>query len=372
MGFIRTLLALAVVLEHTVGTVIVGGMLAVQLFYMISGYLMSLILTEGSAYKSNAVFFRNRALRLYPIYFVVAGMTLIAYLILHAIGTSTEFWRVYEHINTPADLALALANITLFGQDWVMFLVYNDGVLSFAKSFTDSEVRIQDGLLVPQAWTLGIEISFYLIAPFVLRRPKLLLILLAGSLALRAWLIAIGIGMSDPWTHRFFPNELALFLLGAVSHQWIRPLIQRYMPGSIADRAPVLAVGFIVLFCLVVAKLPHPVLFQGVLVGCFILLMPLLFAFQNNRAWDGRIGDLSYPLYICHMLVILIVTKFLGLTEGPWKIALVVAGSFVLAWLLEHYINQPVERLRRSFKQRAAENAIMGSESAETTAIQKA
>ena len=51
---------------------------------------------------------------------------------------------------------------------------------------------------MPQAWTLGVEITFYLVAPFVLRSPRRLLALLAASLALRAVLIATGIGLSDP------------------------------------------------------------------------------------------------------------------------------------------------------------------------------
>jgi hypothetical protein len=40
--------------------------------------------------------------------------------------------------------------------------------------------------------------------------------LLAASLALRGVLIATGIGLGDPWTYRFFPTELALFLLGSL------------------------------------------------------------------------------------------------------------------------------------------------------------
>jgi peptidoglycan/LPS O-acetylase OafA/YrhL len=54
-------------------------------------------------------------------------------------------------------------------------------------------------VIVP-AWTLGVELSFYLKAPFVLARRRLLLLLLAGSVVLRLWLIGIGVGLSDPWS----------------------------------------------------------------------------------------------------------------------------------------------------------------------------
>ena len=52
MGTIRLLLALAVVFSHSYGYLLVGGRLAVQLFYIISGYLISFILIELKSYSS--------------------------------------------------------------------------------------------------------------------------------------------------------------------------------------------------------------------------------------------------------------------------------------------------------------------------------
>ena len=75
-----------------------------------------------------------------------------------------------------------------------MFFGIEHSSLLFTGSFAHSDVPLYQGLLVPQAWTLGVEITFYLVAPFVLRSPRRLLALLAASLALRAVLIATGIG----------------------------------------------------------------------------------------------------------------------------------------------------------------------------------
>ena len=52
MGSLRTFLALTVVLSHSYGHIFVGGRLAVQLFYIISGFLISYILLEANSYKS--------------------------------------------------------------------------------------------------------------------------------------------------------------------------------------------------------------------------------------------------------------------------------------------------------------------------------
>ncbi|WYX21057.1 acyltransferase family protein [Achromobacter xylosoxidans] len=225
---LRTLLALSVVLDHLGGGAtdwLVGGRLAVQLFYVISGFLISYVLTATDHYRgAPGRFYANRALRLYPVYLAVAALTLLAYLA----GGGEAFWRVYEDLPLSAELFLALSNLVILGQDWPMFFGIEQGGLAFTGSFAHSEVPLYQGLLVPQAWTLGVEMSFYLVAPFVLHSPRRLLVLLVASLALRAALIASGIGLGDPWTYRFFPTELALFLLGSLSHQVLLP---RWQPG---------------------------------------------------------------------------------------------------------------------------------------------
>ena len=58
MGSIRTLLALAVVFNHATGDfVFVGPVLAVELFYIISGFLISFILVEAKSYSNIKSFF---------------------------------------------------------------------------------------------------------------------------------------------------------------------------------------------------------------------------------------------------------------------------------------------------------------------------
>ena len=72
MGILRTLLALSVVLDHLGGGAtnqLVGGRLAVQLFYVISGFLISYVLTGTDRYQgATGHFYANRLLRLFPVY----------------------------------------------------------------------------------------------------------------------------------------------------------------------------------------------------------------------------------------------------------------------------------------------------------------
>jgi peptidoglycan/LPS O-acetylase OafA/YrhL len=72
MGTIRYLLAFSVLITHSkfLGKLMPPGDIAVQLFFIISGFYMALIL--NTKYKSHTLaFYKNRFLRLYPIYFFV-------------------------------------------------------------------------------------------------------------------------------------------------------------------------------------------------------------------------------------------------------------------------------------------------------------
>lgn len=351
MGMLRTLLALSVVLDHLGGGTtdwLVGGRLAVQLFYVISGFLISYVLTATDHYRgAPGRFYANRALRLYPVYLAVAALTLLAY----AAG-GDAFWRVYDGLPLAATLFLALSNLVILGQDWLMFFGIDHGALAFTGSFARSDVPLYQGLLVPQAWTLGVEMSFYLIAPFVLHSPRRLLVLLAASLALRAVLIASGIGLSDPWTYRFFPTELALFLAGSLSHQVLLPRWQAW--SRRVAWLPELGTGLLTLYVLVHFSigLPHT-LRDGLAVLLFAALLPLAFVFQSRHRLDKIIGELSYPIYICHALVILFFGWLLDgtqLRQPAMFTALVVAGCIGLAALLNSLIADPVERLRRRLR----------------------
>ncbi|WP_338128526.1 acyltransferase [Achromobacter insuavis] len=348
---LRTLLALSVVLDHLGGGTtdwLVGGRLAVQLFYVISGFLISYVLTATDHYRgAPGRFYANRALRLYPVYLAVAALTLLAY-----IGGGAAFWRVYDGLPLAATLFLALSNLLILGQDWLMFFGIDQGALAFTGSFARSDVPLYQGLLVPQAWTLGVEMSFYLIAPFVLHSPRRLLVLLAASLALRAALIASGIGLSDPWTYRFFPTELALFLAGSLSHQVLLPRWQAW--SRRAAWLPELGTGLLALYVLVHFSigLPHT-LRDGLAVLLFAALLPLAFLFQSRHRLDKIIGELSYPIYICHALVILFFGWLLDgtqLRQPAMFTALVVAGCIGFAALLNSLIADPVERLRRRLR----------------------
>jgi len=366
MGTLRTLFAIAVVFAHSLGNLLVGGQNAVQLFYMISGFLISYVLVERKAYPNIKSFYINRYLRLYPIYFVIATLTFIAFTLASTIGKNINFFDIYIKAPNSADILLVVSNLTLFFQDWVLFSGVEQNRLVFATNFSNSEVVLFTGLLVPQAWTLGVELTFYLLAPFILFRKKILIALLVSSLLLRVYLISIGLGTKDPWTYRFFPTELALFLLGALAHQVLLPIYQKNLSTTQIEKYSKISTYFLVLLTLVFSFIPIKEIQKSIgLFSIFLLLMPLAFIFQSNRKWDKWIGDLSYPIYISHMLVIYVSTFFIskivptenlivmGKSVALDKIAIgfsAVIFSIGLAILLNKFVGKPIESLRNRFR----------------------
>ena len=329
----------------------VGGRNAVQLFYVISGFLISYVLVENKAYPNVSTFYINRYLRLYPIYVAVTLMSFIGLLATR----DSAFFNVYRAAPLAAIILLVFSNLFLFGQDWVMFSGVRDHKLVFAANFRQSDVVLYPGLLIQQAWTLGVELSFYLIAPFILPRRNVIYALLVFSVALRIGLMAKGLGFQDPWTYRFFPSELAFFLAGALAHQVLLPVYVRVVSMR-STVLPEIATCLLIAASLAYAALPIVGSIKTVgLFLLFILLVPMAFLFQNRHGWDNWIGSLSYPIYLVHMLVFAMlkfVTDRLGHADHR---IIAVSGALIsitFAWLLNRFIGEPLERVRRKLKTR--------------------
>src|SRR5579863_5256480 len=144
MGTLRTIFALSVVFAHSWpgGQVFVGGRNAVQLFYIISGFLISYVLVESRSYSSVGRFYVNRYLRLYPIYVVVAAISLTSILVLK----QPVFLSVYRRAPIDAICLLIFSNVFMFGQDWVMFSGVDHGRLGFSPDFQQNDIVLYPGL----------------------------------------------------------------------------------------------------------------------------------------------------------------------------------------------------------------------------------
>jgi peptidoglycan/LPS O-acetylase OafA/YrhL len=299
MGAFRLLLAFGVLLAHMQHQIMpaasattdfrlaagIVGPYAVLWFYVISGFLISMVLdTKYSADpKGTAAFYKSRLLRIFPLW------TAIFLFCAFVVTGSEESWFARHSL---ADAVRALA---LFGQDWrLIFSTYpKPNWFIFAPA---SDV----------SWTLAAELTFYLLAPFVLRSLRWSISLFLASLAVRG-LVCLSI---DPgtqlrvlWNYLFFPATLCFFLLGHLA----RKLPRRLPP--VAGYGLLIASLMLSLRMPTGAELPSGILDQRLAVGIdniwmylsillFAIALPTVFATTKNNRVSNFLGDLTYPLYL--------------------------------------------------------------------------
>jgi peptidoglycan/LPS O-acetylase OafA/YrhL len=317
---------------------------AVRMFFIISGFLIAFIL-NADTYSSPRSFWINRFLRIYPLYWIVAGATLTTLLLEHWRSAVNGFF----HLPASAQAALALANIVIFGQDVIMFTGIRDDSLAFVFNFRQSSPQLWTFLLVPPAWSLGLELTFYAIAPFIVTKVRALLGLFVVSIILKGASIHFGLGKTDPWSYRFFPFELSMFLLGALSQRYLLPFAERHSSQKIASIPLPLVVTAGTLAAVLFYRWLPGGKYQSIwsAVG-FAAFLPFLFL-QSKSAFDRRIGELSYPIYVVHWSIVTLFVK--GLTSNVTiKTAISILGSVTAAWVLNKTILKPIERMRTKLR----------------------
>lgn len=193
MGLIRILLAFIVAGDHFTiinlqragltqdgiqQWVYMSGGYAVMFFYVISGFLISYALSNKytSSETGTADFFKSRGLRIFALYWPLLLINFIFF------GLKGDGWN-------PRDIFI---NIFLLGGDWVLaFQAYPNEKTPFLPS-------------LGQAWSVSAELTFYLLAPFVLRSLPTTVLLMVFSLVTRIVLEHVFGGFHQAWDYHFF------------------------------------------------------------------------------------------------------------------------------------------------------------------------
>lgn len=321
---LRALAVLPILFNHVGLRGFGGGYIGVDIFFVISGFLITGILRRDLAAGRYSIveFYRRRALRILP---ALAAMVLVVTLIVPFTSLPDETLRY----------ARSLAATGLFATN---FLFYSESGYFDAASHAKPLLHL---------WSLAIEEQFYLLWPLLLlsfrRQSRLMTIaalclIIASSFAVSVWLVrtdmtaAFYLLPARAW-------ELALGGLLAIlpPHRRIRWLAES--AASFALLA--LLYGFwhysnLTPFPGVAALLPSlaavTLLAAGpnTLVGRFLSLAPVRFC-----------GLISYSLYLWHWPVIVLGELGLLLVPTPLVMAGEIALSLLLATLSWYFIERP-------------------------------
>lgn len=320
LGLLRFTLALAVAASHANFRIagFIPGVIAVIGFYLISGYVMAGLIRRHYNQPAKApAFYLDRALRLLPQYFTYLGLVLAWHLY-----TNTENYYL-SHAPTAGDI---INNLLIVPLNYYMW--------NGSEHYT----------LIPPAWSLGAEIQFYLIAPFLLFLPKHLLI--AGVLSLGVYLAALANLINSDWYgYRLLPGVLWIFLLGAFMEH-LHEQKQHTQAAAVATLVVILAT--IALATLQhFGALKHP--FNAETLLGLILGVSLLhtLATRPRTHWDDRAGDLSYGVFLNHYLLLwAIYPQGVSLQQLP----VFLLTSIALAWLTQRHIEQPLLKWRKKIR----------------------
>lgn len=308
-GYLRFSLAFAVLLSHVGLTLYTlnPGVIAVVIFYILAGYVVSHLYKDIFSKKHTTLlstlihFYKNRLLRIFPLYLYVISITIIFLLITSY--KNPEF--------TPITL---LNNLSIIPLNYYMYI--------------DSTIlKAPDWWLIPPAWSLGTELQAYLLLPFALifQRVKLLL-------AFASFLIYTTANFSilnpDYFGYRFIVGVFFIFLLGSA--------IQTYKK---ADKLFLLIIWTALFALLVIFTLTDsfsPTYTRETLIG-LLLGIPLVLLLSKTKTklpHNKLLGSFSYGIFLTHFLSLWIL-DFFGIPPAttPLYIAQISLLSLILAGL---------------------------------------
>jgi len=370
MGILRIYLALCVVLGHS-GLVLPwlhNGKEAVQIFYLISGFYMAHI---ANKYGSALEFYFSRFFRIYtPYYFIlilIISISVLSGLFLNFWGPLASFVSQMDKNGIWGIVVTSISNLTIYFQDWVLFLTHDAGeAFSFTSNFWKSSSPLHKFLIIPQAWSIGVELTFYLFVPFLAKQGnKTLLIVLVVSLAARLSSYHFLDLEHDPWTYRFFPFELAIFILGMLSNRlygFVKGLkviqfmfqknsLLRYSAGLPLLIAFIFLTKKATVFISLYSGAHYAMLISYV---GWALSLPMIFLFSERYRFDRFIGELSYPVYLLHLFVIIFSSRIMYMM-GAKSAYLGYYSSFIsvaIAALIVKFVIIPMDRKRYSLAKR--------------------
>jgi len=322
MGALRLLLALAVVVAH----VQEGGLFgmpffagtayqAVSCFFIISGFYMALVLQ--TKYRNNtSAFYRARIIRLLPIYVLAFALFFALQSVAALLGKPMGVWSVLgKNSFSGLDYAWAVvANATGLGSDGMLL----------QSALTGSALK--DLLVLPVVWSLGIEVTFYLLAPFILLRSRAFLLLLFIAACGLRWTVSWwhDFGWTS-WNYYFFPTNLCFFLAGALA--WSAAESMGLLRAKL--------VGWCAWVVLVSCVLWGSVLFDfssiGVLYLLFAVLIGPVFMLTKNWGWDRAVGELSYPVYLIHWGLLSVYAPLRHIVPESAKVYFIAVASVLLS-----------------------------------------
>ena len=354
--FLRAVAVTLVVLSHLGIGVFSGGFVGVDMFFVVSGFVIGLTMVNEQVTMGKVSFkrfFERRFFRIFPpLSFMVAVMTVYAYFIV-------PFTKAQDFFIQQARAALFS-----YGNFFFMFRKLNYFVQSGDITF------------FLHTWSLGVEEQFYIALPIVLGVLALIGRRLDASRRIRIWTIGFSVlGLASAFTMYGASNE---------KFGWFTPSFrQEFLFYSPFTRAWEFFLGLLVAIAVMRYEQGRKYLgsaMRTVLSVCAVLVIVyvlvtrvdgngsqipasaltalatglLIFSLSGSKLDAQRffgigifqaIGNSSYSIYLWHWIGVSISLDLMR-PESSMDKSLLVAASMLLAVISYRYIEQPFRKLR--------------------------
>ena len=359
---LRAIAVTAVVLYHLGISWIPGGFLGVDLFFVISGYVITRLILD-SINRSSALdlrgFYWARLRRIYPGFLFMLFTTIIF------IGV----WAPEAVKRFLKDLPYALTGT----MNWSLVARHQDYFEAIGRP-----------PLLQHTWSLAVELQFYLIWPIILltvlkyfgkknvARAALLIAMVSGA-ALFIVSLKLDASNAQQVSHVYFGTDthsLGLFLGSALAVSWIPQNLSANIEKRAQDVVDGIGVvgllGLISTFLFIdetnatLYRIAFPL--AGIF-GCLVIISLVhpasRFAPLISSAPFAWIGERSYGIYIWHWVVFQVTRPTVDITGDPWalylaRVLLVLAlADISLRWVEIPFRQGNIQNWIRGIKYRA-------------------
>jgi len=327
---LRALAVLPVLFYHAGIPYFSGGYVGVDIFFVISGFLITgLIVSElkaGSFSVTN--FYERRIRRIFPALFFMIFLVMLAGLFI-----------------------LLPKEFSYYGQSAIATATFVSNIFFWktTTNYFDGPAEIHPLL---HTWSLAVEEQFYILFPLLLfiifKHAKeylafILLLLLFGSLTLSIW----GVHNAPTATFYLAPTRAWELLVGSILAIGVLPAVTRSFSAALLGLLGLSCIGYSVFFYDSNTAFPGLAAVVPCLgAACIIYAgsgkhQTLVSALLSSRLLVG-IGLISYSLYLWHWPLIVFLRHHILLRAlTPAETACVVAASFIMAIISWRYVEKP-------------------------------
>lgn len=336
---LRAVAVIPVILYHAGFELFSGGFVGVDVFFVISGYLItSLILAElASGRFSIAHFYERRARRILPALFCVMAATI----------PFAVMWL------SPVDLVA-------FARSLVAVSLFSSNILFWRESgYFDTVAELKPLI---HTWSLAVEEQYYILFPLFL-----MLAWRAGRRTMFAVLAAVGVASlgAAHWAayaapsaaFYLLPTRAWELLIGSFVAVWTSERSETDARRVGSQLASLSGIGLIGIAIFAFDRgTPFPSLYALVpTVGTALVIRFALPGTLVHRVLGSRIpvviGLMSYSLYLWHQPLFTFAKHLVSFEPPAWLMASLAAATFPLSWLTWRWVETPF-RTRARFSRR--------------------